>query len=170
MRVSETGFQRVRGWDYPGLGTGGLLLLAQLLLCAIRRRGAIRWLAVAGMGVGFCALLVLVIPVFQFKRVGGVAKGDIFPNTTIVVKTGLYAVVRHPQFTAGWVLAIALAAYSQTPTVVVLGLMAIAAFLVDFRRADSRNIEKFGESYVDYMKRVPGWNPVAGIWRLARRR
>lgn len=168
--MSETAIRKIRGRDHPGLGLGGLMVLIQFVVCVVRGSGGSRRLAVVGGTLGLAALVVLVLPVIQFKRVGGVAKGDIFANTTVVVETGPYAVVRHPQFTAAWMLAFALALYSQTLTVVVLGLAALAAFLVDFCRADARNIEKFGEAYVEYMRRVPGWNPVAGLWRLRRRR
>ena len=157
---------KIRPRDYPGLGLGGILLAIQLGMCAIQGSGAVHWLAAIGVGLALAAVTVLIVPVIQFKRVGGVASGDIFANTTAIVDTGLYAIVRHPQFTGGWVLAVAFALYSQSLIVVILGLLAIAAFLVDFRRADVRNIEKFGEPYVEYMNRVPGWNPVAGLWRL----
>jgi len=139
-------------------------------MCVIQGSGAIGWLAAIGVVLALAAATILIIPVIQFKHIGGVAKGDIFANTTTVVDTGLYAIVRHPQFTAGWVLAVAFALYSQRLVVIVLGLVAIAAFLVDFQRADVRNIEKFGEAYDEYMRRVPGWNPIAGFWRLSRRR
>lgn len=139
-------------------------------MCVIQGSGAIGWLAAIGVVLALAAATILIIPVIQFKHIGGVAKGDIFANTTTVVDTGLYAIVRHPQFTAGWVLAVAFALYSQRLVVIVLGLVAIAAFLVDFQRADVRNIEKFGEAYDEYMRRVPGWNPIAGLWRLSRRR
>lgn len=161
---------KIRARDYPGLGLGKLLLTIQFVMCVIQGSGTVGWLAAIGVAFALIAAAVLIVPVIQFKRVGGVAKGDIFANTTTVVDTGLYAIVRHPQFTAAWVLAIAFSLYSQRLAVIVLGLVAIAAFLVDFRRADTRNIEKFGEAYVEYMRRVPGWNPIAGLWRLSRRR
>lgn len=168
--MAEGGTPKIRGRDYPGLGLGGLLVVLQAGVCVIGGSGPARWLAVVGVVLGSIALLVLVVPVIQFKRVGGVAKGDIFANTTVVVDTGLYAIVRHPQFTAAWLLALALALYSQSVPASVLGLMAVAAFLVDFRRADARDRKKFGDAYADYMRRVPGWNPVAGLWRMLRRR
>lgn len=41
-------------------------------------------------------------------------------------------------------------------------------FCKDFREVDSSDIAKFGDAYRDYMERVPGWNPVAGVWRWIR--
>lgn len=166
MPASST---RIDPRDYPGLGVGGLLLLVEMALCMLQDAGRIGWLAVLGAALAILALLLLVVPVVQFKRVGGVARGDIFPNTTVVVDSGLYAVVRHPQFTGAWMLAVAGALYSQRPLVAGLGVAAIVALLVDFRRADARNVEKFGDEYVRYMARVPGWNPIAGLWRLRHR-
>ena len=168
-QASQPDPPKIHPGDYPGLGLGGILLAIQFVVCVIQGSGPVGWLAAIGVALALAAAIVLIIPVIQFKRVGGVAKGDIFANTTTVVDTGLYAIVRHPQFTAGWVLSVVFALYSQHLAVIVLGLVVIAAFLVDFRRADVRNIEKFGEVYVEYMRRVPGWNPIAGLWRLGRR-
>jgi protein-S-isoprenylcysteine O-methyltransferase Ste14 len=48
---------------------------------------------------------------------------------------------------------------------VAAGVVAFIAFYIDTLRADPPMIEKFGEEYRDYMKRVPGLNFVLGIAR-----
>ncbi len=155
--------------DYPGLGIGGLLVAAQLVLLGIGGFGPVGWLALVGVSLVLVALVFLIVPVVQFKRHGGVARGDIFANTTVVVDTGLYAVVRHPQFLAMPVLVVGIALLAQRLDAVLVGAAAVGAFLVDFRRADRRDIAKFGQAYREYAQRVPGWNPIAGLWRLRSR-
>jgi protein-S-isoprenylcysteine O-methyltransferase Ste14 len=152
--------------DYPGLGIGGMLVAVQLALLAVGGFGPVGWLARSGGVLALVALVFLIVPVVQFKRHGGAAPGDIFANTTVVVDTGLYAVVRHPQFLAMPVLVAGIALLAQRWGVALVGAAAVGAFLVDFSRADRRDVAKFGQSYREYMQRVPGWNPLAGLWRL----
>lgn len=144
----------------------------QFGLLATRGLGSVGWLAAVGSALTLVALLMLVVPVRQFKRSGGVARGDIFANTTVVVDSGLFAVARHPQFLAMVLIALGVAFLGQRWDVVAAGVAATCAFMVDFTRADRREVAKFGQPYVDYMRRVPGWNPIVGFWRLiaARKR
>ena len=54
-----------------------------------------------------------VIPIFYFRRKGGVPKKSSYIHTTKLVATGIYSIVRHPQFLAGILWSIALAFISQ---------------------------------------------------------
>jgi protein-S-isoprenylcysteine O-methyltransferase Ste14 len=91
-------------------------------------------------------------------------------KTTKLVDSGLYAIVRHPQFVAWPLMSVAVALISQHPVVIVVGAAAFVFSSLDFRHVDARNVEKFGEEYRRYMDRVPGWNFVAGVWRWAIRK
>jgi len=46
-------------------------------------------------------MVLVMAPIIIFPRRGGVAKGKSFIHTTKLVDTGIYAVVRHPQYTGG---------------------------------------------------------------------
>lgn len=98
-----------------------------------------------------------------------VAKGKSHIKTTMLVDTGIYAIIRHPQFISWPTFSAALMLIVQQWLVVALGAASIVLFCKDFREVDSSEIEKFGDEYRDYMERVPGWNPVAGVWRWIRR-
>ena len=91
-------------------------------------------------------------------------------ETTRLVDTGLYAIVRHPQFVAWPLMCLAVALVSQHPVVIGLGAAGFVLSCVGFHRADEQGIEQFGDEYRAYMERVPAWNFVAGCWRWARRR
>ena len=148
----------------------GGLIVGQFVLLIVLGGGEIAWLRYAGFALWTLAAVFGWVPIYQFKRSGGVATGDSYIKTTRLVDTGLYAIIRHPQFVAWPLMNVALAFVSQHPVVVVMGAVAFVLACLDFRDADKRNIDKFGDEYLEYMERVPGWNPVAGLWRWVCRR
>ena len=88
-------------------------------------------------------------------------------ETTALVDTGIYAIVRHPQGgTAGILLNLALALIGQHWLLVALAAVGIVLLYMDTFRADEACTEKFGQAYVRYMQRVPRVNFVAGLLRL----
>ena len=110
------------------------------------------------------------LPINAFKERGGVPDGKSYLHTTVLVDTGIYSVVRHPQYLAGILLSLALVLISQYQWNAVLLVPVVAGTLLDSGRADRRLVEKFGEDYRLYMKRVPALDPVTGSLRLLRKR
>jgi protein-S-isoprenylcysteine O-methyltransferase Ste14 len=108
------------------------------------------------------------LPIFEFRRRGGVAEGESYMHTTRLVTSGVYSVVRHPQFLAGILITVSMMLVSQHVHSVVAGLVASVVYASDVPPADARLVEKFGEPYVRYMERVPALNFVSGLLRLAR--
>lgn len=109
------------------------------------------------------------LPMFIFRRRGGVARGKSYMHTTRLVDSGLYAIVRHPQYLAGILLNIALMLISQHWLIIVLGLPAMVLMYIDIQRADKLELEKFGDAYRQYMRRVPQINFIKGIFQLLKR-
>jgi len=107
------------------------------------------------------------LPIFTLRARGKVPEGKNYMETTALVDTGLYAIVRHPQGgTAGLLLNLALALIGQHWLLVVLAVVGMALIYVDTFNADETCTEKFGEEYVRYMQRVPRVNFATGLWRL----
>jgi protein-S-isoprenylcysteine O-methyltransferase Ste14 len=98
-----------------------------------------------------------------------VEKGTSYVQTTKLVTSGVYAVVRHPQYLAGMLLNVALPLVGQHWLVATLGVPPFVLTLVDARLADRAALEKFGEGYRRYMKEVPGLNFLSGIVRWLTR-
>jgi protein-S-isoprenylcysteine O-methyltransferase Ste14 len=115
-------------------------------------------------------MVLVMAPVIIFPRRGGVAKGKAFVHTTRLVDTGIYAVVRHPQYLGG-ILAIFLATplLYQHWLFVVLGLPGIILVYLGARQEDRRLVAKFGDDYKGYMQKVPRMDILGGVIRLARR-
>jgi protein-S-isoprenylcysteine O-methyltransferase Ste14 len=111
-----------------------------------------------------------ILPMIQFRLQGGVEKGDSYIKTTKLVTSGLYAVVRHPQYLASVIISIALAFMSQHWLVAILVLPPIIFTYIDTSQEDKVLIEKFGEEYERYKRQVPKMEPISGIIRLIIRK
>jgi protein-S-isoprenylcysteine O-methyltransferase Ste14 len=155
-------------WIFSWIATG--LVIGEIVLLILLGAGDLRWLRYLGYGLWLLAAVFGWLPIYHFRTHGGVARGDSYIKTTKVVDTGLYAIVRHPQFVAWPLMAAAVALVSQDLVVIVMGAAAFVLASLDFRWVDARNVDKFGDEYLRYMERVPGWNFIAGLWRWIRRR
>jgi protein-S-isoprenylcysteine O-methyltransferase Ste14 len=116
------------------------------------------------------SLLLGWLPIFIFKRKGGVPKGKSFVHTTVLVDSGLYSIVRHPQYTSGILFSLSLILISQSWLILAIGAVAIPLMYVDIIMADKYEVEKFGNEYKHYMKKVPRTNIILGIIRLLIRK
>ena len=90
-------------------------------------------------------------------------------HTTTLVTTGLYGIVRHPQYTAGLLWSLALLLISQHVIIILLGIVVMPLLYIDIMKADRLAINKFGNDYREYMKKVPRTNFVLGIIRYFKR-
>ena len=124
-------------------------------------------LFIIGWVVWVFGMVLVMAPILMFPRKGGVPAGKSFINTTRLVDTGIYAVIRHPQYTGG-IYAIFLTTLLWYPHWLfgVFGVIGTAVIYMSCREEDKRLIEKFGNDYVAYMKRVPGMNIFLGLSRL----
>jgi len=109
------------------------------------------------------------LPMYTFRKKGGVEKGKTYIHTTKLVDTGIYSIVRHPQYLAGILLNIALILLTQHWLSLIAGVIAVIIMYYDTLKADSGLIWKFGEDYKKYMELVPGLNFVLGIIKRIRR-
>ena len=150
-----------------------LLFLMQIIvgIYLLSDVSQIRILAYIGVGLYvFSGCIFGMLPVIEFRKKGGVKKGKSYIHTTKLVDTGIYAIVRHPQFTAWMLWAIAGMFLFQHWIVILLGIPIIPLTYIDLVRADKRLIEKFGDNYKPYMQKVPRANFVLGIIRYFQRK
>jgi len=110
------------------------------------------------------------LPIIIFKKRGKVPSGKGYVHTTVLVDSGLYSIVRHPQYTAGILFSFALILLSQSWIILAMGAVVISLLYVDIVNADKHEIEKFGDEYIEYMKRVPRSNFLLGIGRKMMKR
>jgi protein-S-isoprenylcysteine O-methyltransferase Ste14 len=151
----------------------GPLLVAQIILVfafGFYNKAGLDAVMYIGLAIWILSAVLGWLPILVLKRKGGVARGESYVKTTVLVDTGIYAVIRHPQAAAGLMWSLALILISQSWIVTALGVVAISLGYVDILIADKHELEKFGDDYKRYMRSVPRINFIVGIIRLLRRR
>ena len=129
------------------------------------------FLAFGGVGLYvFSGMIFGLLPVFEFRRRGEVKKGKSYIYTTKLVDTGIYSVVRHPQYVTFMLFAFAGMLLFQHWIVILLGIPIFPLTYFDLMKADKNAIKKFGDDYEAYMKKVPRANLLLGLLRLSKRR
>lgn len=87
-----------------------------------------------------------------------------------VVEEGPYAIVRHPEFVGLMLIACGLVFMAQHWAAVAVGALIVLFLSLAAIEEEARNLDKFGPSYAEYMRRVPRFDLVTGSIRAARRR
>ena len=112
--------------------------------------------------------------VSTLRKQGGVPQGKSFSGfgvgSTKIVDSGIYAVVRHPQYLCWIFFSFAIIFVAQDWVITVIGVAAMATIYMQARQDDPSLIDKIGDDYRDYMQKVPRMNLILGIIRLLRRR
>ena len=143
-----------------------VMTVAQILLALFLPRHGSEVLQWAGWICLWISGIFGILPIMTFRRKGGVPKGESYTKTTVLVDTGIYAIVRHPQNGTAWLLinlGVMLIACHWTSAV--LGLVSMGLVYADNFKDDQYCIMKFGDAYKRYMEKVPRVNFVAGIFR-----
>jgi len=158
--------------DYVPVTFTSLLFISQIIvgICLLSDVSQIEVLAYVGVGLYvFSGMVFGVLPVFEFRKKGRVRKGQSYIHTTKLVDTGIYSVVRHPQYVTFILWAIAGMLLFQHWIIILLGIPIIPLTYIDLIKADKDAIEKFGDEYKAYMKKVPRANFLLGIIRRFRK-
>ena len=143
--------------------------LNPLVLLNIVEPNSKNLLSISGTIIWLAGMILVIYPVIYFKLKGKVKKGKSYVHTNRIVKTGLYSIIRHVQYTGG-ILSIFIATPLLYPhwIFVLLGIPGILLTYLGARREDVFLIEKFGNEYKGYMEKVPSINIFVGLIRKIR--
>lgn len=151
-------------WSVLGIS---VLVVAQYILAFfVLKMPGLKALQILGWGIWALSVYFGFAPIFILRKYGGVTSGKSYVHTTKLVDTSLYAIVRHPQYLSGVLFNLALMLLAQHWLVILIGAVSMFLICQTIRDADREGLEKFGEIYRDYMKRVPQMNFLLGIFRL----
>jgi len=159
--------------DFVPVTFTSLLFISQIIvgIYLLSDVSQIEVLAYVGVGLYvFSGIVFGMLPVMEFRKKGGVKKGESYIHTSKLVDTGIYSIVRHPQYVTFILWAIAGMLLFQHWIIIILGIPIIPLTYIDLIKADRDAIEKFGDDYKTYMKRVPRANFLLSIIRHLRRR
>ena len=149
---------------------GALLVIAYLLLWFLDNPAGIEELRYAGWIILAVGLVLIFLPKFVFRSKGNVKKENDWTETSVLVDTGIYSVIRHPLY-LGWLLMyLAIIFWSQHWLTIIIGVIGMICVYLISRQEDQRLVEKFGDDYKEYMQKVPRMNFFSGIIQLVRRR
>ena len=158
--------------DFVPVTLASILFISQIIvgIYLLSDVSQIEILAYIGVGLYvFSGLVFGWLPVIEFRKKGGVRKGKSYIHTTQLVDTGIYSIVRHPQYVTFILWAIAGMFLFQHWIIILLGFPIVPLTYIDLIRADNDAIEKLGEDYKAYMKKVPRANFLLGIIRRYRK-
>lgn len=127
------------------------------------------WSTVLGVGETGMIIAMVLGYVLVFVGLGLLAQGwrEVYNanHDGRLATTGLYGLVRHPQYT-GLFLGLFGEGVVHWPTLFSVGLFPIIviAYTLLARKEEKRMIGEFGGAYRDYMRRVPMFFPRWGQW------
>ncbi|MEA1993662.1 MAG: isoprenylcysteine carboxylmethyltransferase family protein [Euryarchaeota archaeon] len=150
-------------------GIAILLMVLETVLFVLFHDPPRVWLGNLGWVILWIAAFLAVIPIFTFRKKGGVAKGKSYIERTTLVNTGLYALVRHPQYLSFILICVGIIMAAQEWLISIIGILATVLIYFAIRRQDRFLVEKFSDTYIDYMVCVPRVNILIGIARWMRR-
>ena len=95
---------------------------------------------------------------FYLIKTQGDPSGD-FEDTTTLITSGLYRFIRHPLYAS--LILFGLGAFLKAPSLIgiVLLFLTLLGSLLTARIEEKHNLERFGEEYLDYMKRTKRFIP-----------
>lgn len=133
------------------------------------------WSSLVGMGETGMLISMLLGYLLLFVGIGIFIQGwrELYRahQQQRLATTGLYAVVRHPQYT-GLFIGLFGEGIVHWPTLFSVGLfpVIVLAYGLLARNEEKRVIEQFGEEYLAYQRRVPMFFPHTGQWKQLIRR
>lgn len=164
-------FPGLTGWERAVF----LLMLSQII-------GSVIYGALFGSYLGleipfYAGWIVLVVglmfffsPAIYYPKKGKPGEGKSFMDTRVLVDSGTYAIVRHPQVLGCILLMFAPILISQHWLAVIISVPVSVWFYTEAVKEEKGLILKFGDDYKRYMQKVPRMNLLLGIIKLLRRK
>jgi len=147
------------------LAWGMILLVVNILLMAVSDGILkIKFAVYFGYACWLLALLLWILAVVEMKRNGGIHKGGSYINTTRVVDTGIFSLLRHPQYLGYMLLNIGIILIVQNWMVAIAGILSAIFLYLGMKEEEHLLIEIFGDKYREYMTKVARLNVFKGLF------
>ncbi|MEE8571294.1 MAG: 4Fe-4S binding protein, partial [Candidatus Bathyarchaeia archaeon] len=172
IEFSPADFQGPTGWLFTLVATLSLLLPIVGIIYGLWFGPflGIQPLFYVGWVLLPVALFFLFSIVIYFKRDGKPGEGKGLMDTTVLVDSGTYAIVRHPMALGSILLMSASILISQHWLGAIVGVIVSALTYRNQVKLEKGLLVKFGDDYKRYMEKVPRMNLFLGTLRFVKRR
>jgi protein-S-isoprenylcysteine O-methyltransferase Ste14 len=134
---------------------GVLLIIQYGLACFFEKMVLIKGLDYIAWGIWAVAVVLLFLPIIYLRHKGKVQTGSSYVATEVLVDTGIYAIIRHPQY-LGWMLMYFVTfLFNPRWEIAIVGMIGVACMYVITKQEEEILIKKFGISYSVYVQSVP---------------
>jgi len=124
--------------------------------------------------IGWIILLLSVYfalaPVYAFRKKAEVPKGKSYIHTKVIVDTGVFSIVRHPQYLSMLLVALGLILIVQHWLIFILSIVSMILTYIGILKQDKILVKKFKDDYKQYMQKVSRANFLLGIIRVIKRK
>ena len=118
-------------------------------------------LQVIGNILFYIAISLALITLITLRIRGKPKKG--IEDTNVLIEGTIFGVIRHPLYLGLAIWGISQMLAIQSIISMILGITAMFCFWIASKKEDEFNIKKFGDSYREYMKKIPRWNVFQGL-------
>jgi len=150
-----------------------LLIIESIIFVGILlffRNIIIEYLDYLGWGLLILSIYFALAPVYVFKKKANVPEGKSYIHTKVIVDTGVFSIVRHPQYLSMLLVEIGLVLIVQHWLILILSIICIIFTYYGILIQDKILVRKFKDDYVKYMKKVPRTNFLWGIIKILFKR
>ena len=147
-----------------------LMLLPIILVFVFYNYYRLDFLVYTGWILLILGIVIILLAGGEFRRRGGAPEGENIVQTTDLVDSGVYAVIRHPQYLGFMSIVFSMVLMAQHWLSLITAITGCILFCIDIRREEQNSIKKFGDEYILYMQEVPSFNFIIGIKRQLQRR
>lgn len=152
--------------------TGGILLLFAnfVMILIINPEPEIGWADDIGTIFWMFGFLLWLIPAITMRKsVKSKQKGQTYMETDKLVKSGIFKVIRHPQYLGFIFFNVGFIGITQRPVPILLAIISIILIVVGVQNEDKELEERFGKKYQKYKKKTPAFNLILGTVRLLKK-
>lgn len=178
--LKERGLSDQASWK--GMVFGFIIYVAYVMLCfplsimfstqlpAIHFPVIVIYISIILLAIG---TFFLVWVTYSHRKKGGLKGSDV---TIIFYRDGLYSIMRHPGVfgLTMWFICLPIILSMLGLPFTILSFVAIIIVVIfhyyGISREERFSIKKWGDTYIQYMKEVPRFNFIKGIWNLRKRR
>ena len=137
------------------LNLGMILIMINILLMTFgQQTPKFYFLIYISLPFWLLSVILWISGLIALKKHGAPMQSTNYMTTSRLVDTGIYSIIRHPQYTAFILFNLGIMLKVQTTLVLLIGIFAIVIMIIGMKEEERKLLRKFGDAYRNYMKKV----------------